>query len=66
MCVKCHHYCLKKLLAIIALICGSVFFSQSALAFTCYNGAASIYNGSTTFTVQVDAPNLSPKRLLPI
>lgn len=58
MCVKYHHYCLKKLLAIIALICASVCFSRSALALTCYNGAASIYNGSTTFTVQVDAPVL--------
>lgn len=56
--VKYHYYFLKRLLTIIALICASVFFSQSALAFTCYNGATSIYNGSTTFTVQVDAPVL--------
>lgn len=56
--VKCHYYCLKKILAIIALICAWVCIPQSALAFTCYNGAASVYNGSTTFTVQVDAPVL--------
>ncbi|MDA8481353.1 fimbrial protein [Citrobacter sp. Awk 4] len=56
--VKYHHGYLKKLLAIMAIIFAWACFSPSALAFTCYNGAASIFNGSTTFTVQVDAPVL--------
>lgn len=30
-----------------------------ASAFTCYNGSASVYNSSATFTVQVDAPTLN-------
>lgn len=56
--VKCHYYCLKKLLAIIAIACSWACFCPNALAFTCWNGSASTYNASATFTVQVDAPVL--------